>query len=74
MKPNLKTFPKAAFPVSQMTSAELLDHILKLVNWKSRFEEELQQLDKNIPAGERHLRFTQGIIHMIHKVLGENPT
>jgi len=49
MKPNLKTFPKASFPVSQMTSSELLDHILKLVHWKGDFKEELQQLFSNRP-------------------------
>ena len=43
MKCNLETFPKAAFPVSQMTSVELLDHILKLVNWKFSFKEELKE-------------------------------
>lgn len=43
MKHNLKTFPKASIPVSQMTSSELLDHILKLVHWKGDFKEELQQ-------------------------------
>ena len=44
MKNDLETFPKAAFPISKMTSAELLDHILRLVNWKSSFKEELQEM------------------------------
>jgi len=69
MKDDLSTFPKATFPVSQMTSAELLDHILKLVNWKSRVTEQLQQLkQKAIERGE-----TDATIKVYNEFLGENP-
>jgi len=44
MKCNLKTFPKAAFPISEMTSAELLNHILKLVHWKFDFKDEIRKI------------------------------
>jgi len=44
MKTNLNTFPKPSFPVSAMTSEELLDHILKLVHWKTDFEKELKEI------------------------------
>jgi len=76
MKHNLKTFPKAAFPVSQMTPAELLDHILKLVTWKSHFKEELRDYIEFVDRAKRTHGLIEGepieIKYKIYKdVLGE---
>lgn len=70
LKTNLENFPKAAFPVSQMTSAELLDHILKLVNWKMKFKEELREIASDLwKAGNNN--FINGRLQQIADILNE---
>ena len=39
--------------------------------WFEGFETELREKLKNIPMGDRRLRFTAGYIHALEEILGE---
>ena len=68
MKVTIKFWRRLLNMHEDMKGSPFYRDVKQLVDYS---EKELREELKNIPAGERHLRFTAGYIHALEKIQGE---